>query len=90
VLPPVHSELANELLKNPYNISFLNLSEEANERDLENAILANIKKFCLNSVLVSHLRSAGSLKVGSKDFTLIYFFIIRDCIVMLLIELKST
>lgn len=43
-LPKPQSDLAKELLKNPYNLDFLSLGEESNERDLENALMANIKK----------------------------------------------
>jgi len=35
ILPKPQSELANELLKNPYNLDFLSLREEATEENLK-------------------------------------------------------
>lgn len=44
-LPKPQSDLASDLLKNPYNFGFLMLSEDASERELENALINNLKKF---------------------------------------------
>ena len=38
-LPPAQSDLAMQLLKDPYNFDFLTLHDAAVERDLENALL---------------------------------------------------
>lgn len=46
-LPMVNSELANEHFKSKYIFDFVSLSEEAKERDLENALIAQLKKFML-------------------------------------------
>ncbi|WP_207510480.1 PDDEXK nuclease domain-containing protein [Longitalea luteola] len=45
VLPKPQSDLASELLKSPYNFGFLMLSNAASERELENALISNLKKF---------------------------------------------
>ena len=34
-LPKAQSDLAHDMLKNPYNFDFLNVGEEAQERDVE-------------------------------------------------------
>jgi predicted nuclease of restriction endonuclease-like (RecB) superfamily len=39
-LPPLQSDLAQQLLKDPYNFDFLTLTQEAQERDLEQGLLA--------------------------------------------------
>ncbi len=44
-LPAVQSDLAAEILKNPHNLDFLALTEGYKERELENALTANIIKF---------------------------------------------
>mgnify|MGYP002777029497 CR=1 FL=1 len=44
-LPQPQSELAQQLLKNPYNFDFLSLSKEAQERDLETALINRIRDF---------------------------------------------
>lgn len=41
------SELANELLKDPYHFDFLQLSGKALERDIENGLVRQISKFLL-------------------------------------------
>lgn len=90
-LPNGQSELASELLKNPYNIGFLDLSEEVSERDLENAILANIKKFLLElGVGFSFYGQQFHIKVGTKDYyiDLIFYHTRLHC--YFVIELKVT
>ena len=44
-LPAPQSDLANNVLKDPYLFNFLNLSKEAKEKELEDAIVKHITKF---------------------------------------------
>lgn len=44
-LPQPQSDLARQLLKDPYNFDFLNLSNTAQERDLERALVAHMRDF---------------------------------------------
>lgn len=46
-LPPTQSELADQTLKNPYLLDFLNLSEDFKEKDLEKALVSGIKNFLM-------------------------------------------
>lgn len=46
-LPQPQSDLAHETLKNPYNFDFLNLGEEALERDVEAAMMEHVEKILL-------------------------------------------
>ncbi len=46
-LPSPQSELAQQLLKDPYNFDFLSLGEDARERDLEKALIEHIRDFLL-------------------------------------------
>lgn len=48
LLPP-QSELASELLKDPYHFDFLQLSDKAQEREIENRYLKNYRRHCLTS-----------------------------------------
>jgi predicted nuclease of restriction endonuclease-like (RecB) superfamily len=45
-LPPPQSDLAQELLKDPYHFDFLTLGRDAQERDLERGLLATYATFC--------------------------------------------
>jgi len=46
-LPPPQSDLAQQVLKDPYIFDFLSLGKEAQERDLERGLLERIKDFLL-------------------------------------------
>lgn len=46
-LPAYESELAMQLFKDPYQLEFILLGEEAKERDLENALMNQVTKFLL-------------------------------------------
>jgi predicted nuclease of restriction endonuclease-like (RecB) superfamily len=46
-LPPAHSELAVQLLKDPYLFDFLTLEEPFRERELETELIRHIEKFLL-------------------------------------------
>jgi predicted nuclease of restriction endonuclease-like (RecB) superfamily len=44
VLPPPQSDLANEIVRDPYNFDFLTLRTQVAERELENGLLTHIRK----------------------------------------------
>lgn len=46
-LPKPQSDLAQQILKSPYNLDFLSLAKEAQERDLERALIAHMRDFLL-------------------------------------------
>ena len=46
-LPEAQSELAQQLLKDPYNFDFISLGKEAQKRELEKALIDRIRDFLL-------------------------------------------
>ena len=46
-LPDAQSELAQQLLKDPYNFDFISLGKEAQEREVEKALIDRIRDFLL-------------------------------------------
>jgi len=46
-LPAPHSDLARESLKDPYRFDFLGLTEEAEEREIESALVQHITRFLI-------------------------------------------
>ncbi|AAL03278.1 unknown [Rickettsia conorii str. Malish 7] len=46
-LPAMQSDLAKSIIKNPYNLEFLDIKENILERELENKLIDNIKDFLL-------------------------------------------
>ena len=89
-LPKPQSDLANELLKDPYNFDFLTLTEDYKERELENALIENVSSFLLE--LGSGFAFIGKQKhiqVGERDFyiDLLFYHTQMHCYVV--IELKT-
>ena len=89
-LPAPHSDLAKEILKDPYKFDFLNLSEEYFEKDLEDALVSHITKFLLElGAGFSYVGRQYNLEIGGEDFyidLLFYHLKLRSYIV---IELKT-
>lgn len=46
-LPPAQSDLANEILKDPYNFDFLTIQGDAHEREIENALITHVRDFLI-------------------------------------------
>lgn len=88
-LPKPESDLANELLKNPYSFEFLNLNKEAKEKDLQNALLDNITKFLMElGYGFAFLGKQKLLTVGGDDFyvDLVFYHTKLHC--YFIVELK--
>ena len=88
-LPALQSELAQQVIKDPYNFEFLSLAEEAKERDLERALIDHLRDFLLElGVGFAFVGSQYPLEVGGQEFRidlLFYHLRFRGYIV---IELK--
>ena len=89
-LPAPQSDLARELLKDPYNFEFLTVQQDAEEREIEKGLLAHIRRFLLElGAGFAFVGSQYHLEVGDEDFyldLLFYHFKLR-CFVV--IDLKS-
>jgi predicted nuclease of restriction endonuclease-like (RecB) superfamily len=88
-LPPSQSDLAQQLLKDPYNIDFLTLATEAQERDLERELLAHLRQFLIElGVGFAFVGSQVPLEVGGEDFKLdlLFYHLKLRCFVV--IDLK--
>lgn len=64
-LPALQSDLAKEVIKDPYNFDFLTLTEGYREKELEDALTNNITKFLLELKLRCYI--VIDLKVGEFD-----------------------
>ena len=88
-LPKPQSDLANELLKSPYNFDFLSLGEEASERDLENALTNHLIKFLLElGTGFAFLGRQQLLMVDGDDFYLDLLFYHTKLHCYVVVELK--
>lgn len=90
-LPPVQSDLAQQVLKDPYNFDFLSLGKEAHERDLEQGLVEQIRAFLLElGVGFAFVGSQYLLEVGGQDFylDLLFYHLHLRCFVV--VDLKVT
>ena len=88
-LPDPMSDLAGQLLKDPYNFDFLTLTENYKERELENALVENVTKFLLE--LGSGFAYVGKqvpLEVGGEEFFIDLLFYHLKLRAYIVIELK--
>ena len=74
-LPPPQSDLAQQLIKDPYNFDFLTLGEAAQERDLERGLLTHLRQFLIElGVGFAFVGSQVPLEAGGEDFKLDLLF----------------
>lgn len=88
-LPKPESDLANELLKNPYSFEFLNLTKESKENVLQNTLLDNITKFLLElGYGFAFVGKQKLLTIGGSDFyvDLVFYHTKLHC--YFIVELK--
>ncbi|MGC2270338.1 MAG: PDDEXK nuclease domain-containing protein [Candidatus Sulfotelmatobacter sp.] len=74
-LPAPQSELAQQLIKDPYNFDFLTLGPEVLERDLERSLIEHVRDFILE--LGKGFAFVGSqyrLEIGDQDYFLDLLF----------------
>ena len=88
-LPPPQSDLAQQVLKDPYNFDFLTLRTDAHERELEKGLLDHVQKFLLElGVGFAFVGRQVHLEVGDEDYyldLLLYHLRLRCYVV---VELK--
>ena len=89
-LPQRQSDLARELLKDPYDFQFLATAREAEEREIERGLVAHIREFLLElGAGFAFLGQQFRLEVGGEDFfiDLLFYHVKLRCYVV--IELKA-
>jgi predicted nuclease of restriction endonuclease-like (RecB) superfamily len=74
-LPKAQSDLAQSLIKDPYQFDFLTLAADAQERDLEKELIDHIRDFLLElGVGFAFVGSQYALSVGTKNYALDLLF----------------
>ncbi len=89
-LPKPQSDLARESLKDPYRFDFLGLSEEAQEREIEHALVKHVTEFLLElGAGFAYVGRQVLLTVGGDEFfiDLLFYHLKLRCYVV--IELKG-
>ena len=88
-LPNPQSDLAKNLLKDPYNFDFLTLAQDVQEQDLKKALVDHIRDFLLElGVGFAFVGSQYRLEVGGEEFylDLLFYHLQLRCFVV--IDLK--
>jgi predicted nuclease of restriction endonuclease-like (RecB) superfamily len=88
-LPAPQSDLAQQLIKDPYTFDFLTLSAKAHERDLERGLLEHLREFLIElGKGFSFVGSQYPVEVGGEDFKidLLFYHLKLRCFVV--IDLK--
>jgi predicted nuclease of restriction endonuclease-like (RecB) superfamily len=89
-LPAPNSDLARSTLKDPYLFDFLGVAKEADEREIESAIVQHISRFLLElGAGFAFVGRQVHLEVGGEDFfiDLLFYHLKLRCYVV--VELKA-
>ncbi len=85
-LPSVQSDLAQQILKDPYVFDFLTLTDKARERELQQGLLEHLRDFMLElGVGFAFVGSQYHLEVDEKDYyidLLFYHLTLRSFVVI--------
>jgi predicted nuclease of restriction endonuclease-like (RecB) superfamily len=90
-LPAPQSDLAQQLIKDPYNFDFLTLTSEAQERDLERGLLEHLRQFLIElGTGFAFVGSQVPLEVGGEAFKIDLLFYHLKLRCFCVIDLKMT
>lgn len=91
-LPPEQSDLAREVLKDPYTFDFLTLADDAIELDLERQLIAHFEKFLLElGVGFAFVGRQVRMDVGDDEFVidLLFYHLKLRCFVVIDLKMKK-
>jgi predicted nuclease of restriction endonuclease-like (RecB) superfamily len=90
-LPPAQSDMARELLKDPYNFDFLTLGEAAQGRDLERGLVEHVQALLLEmGAGFAFVGRQVHVEVGGEDFylDLLFYHLRLRCFVVVDLKMK--
>ncbi len=88
-LPSHLSELAIDIVKSEYNLEFLEVSNDIHERQVENALIENIKRFLLElGYGFSFVGNQYKLILGENEYFIDLLFFHRKLNALVAVELK--
>jgi predicted nuclease of restriction endonuclease-like (RecB) superfamily len=89
-LPTPQSDLAQQIIKDPYNFDFLTMSEDFKERELEQGLILHVTKFLIElGAGFAYLGKQVQIQVGERDFFLDLLFYHTQLHCYVVIELKT-
>ena len=88
-LPPDESDLAQQIVEDPYQFDFLSLTEATKERDLERALVARVKDVLLEMGKgFAFIGSQHHLEIGGQDWYVDLLFYHRRLRCLIAVDLK--
>lgn len=92
ILPDIQSDLAQEMTKDPYNFDFLTLRQNYDEKELKDALMANVQSFLLE--LGKGFAFVGReyrLEVGETEqfLDMLFYNIINHCYIVIEIKIRN-
>ena len=89
-LPALQSDLAQQTTKDPYVFNFLTMTEDYNERELEDALVANVTKFLVElGTGFAYMGRQYRMQVGEKEIFIDLLFYNTRIHAYCCIELKT-
>lgn len=89
-LPALQSNLAQQTTKDPYVFNFLTMTEDYNERELEDALVANVTKFLVElGTGFAYMGRQYRMQVGEKEIFIDLLFYNTRIHAYCCIELKT-
>ena len=90
VLPPERSDLAQQMLKDPYHFDFLTVAQPLLERDVEQGLITKVKDLLLElGKGFSFIANQHHLEVGGQDFYVDLLFYHRKLRCLIAVDLKA-
>lgn len=88
-LPSELSELAQDIVKSEYNLEFLEVAKDTYERQVENKLIENIKKFLLElGYGFSFVGNQYKINLGESEYFIDLLFFHRKLNALVAVELK--
>lgn len=89
-LPSPQSDLAQQLIKDPYNFDFLTIGTDVQERELENALVGRMRDFLLElGVGFAFMGSQYPIEVSGKEYRIDLLFYHTKLRCYIIIDLKT-
>ena len=90
VLPPETSDLAQQILKDPYHFDFLTVTQPLQERDVEQGLIRRVRDLMLElGKGFSFIANQHHLEVGGQDFYVDLLFYHRKLRCLIAVDLKA-
>jgi len=92
LLPEVQSDLAKEILKDPYNFDLIGLTENYKEKELEDALVSNITKFLMElGQGFAYVGRQYPIQVGGRErnIDLLFYHLELRCYVVIELKVKE-